>query len=167
MRASGTPPVYIAGRGQDGGLQLHRGVVQPHPAPFWHPLSIPNRLRDADAQGNPNDLSDKPSTEPGQLHLAPKPFTEADLCSGQRRGAAAWLSTQLGMFSNCGRSSGFAHLRRRSVNISSIGAMPSGLSRLPSVTKIIPGKPSRLLVNTLAPHCGQKFRSTPLPDLAM
>src|SRR6516225_9689063 len=68
MRASGTPPVYIAGRGQDGGLQLHRGVVQPHPAPFWHPLSIPNRLRDADAQGNPNDLSDKPSTEPGQLH---------------------------------------------------------------------------------------------------
>ena len=30
-------------------------------------LSIPNRLRDADAQGNPNDLSDKPSTEPGQL----------------------------------------------------------------------------------------------------
>src|SRR6516225_10735734 len=69
MRASGTPPVYIAGRGQDGGLQLHRGVVQPHPAPFWHPLSIPNRLRDADAQGNPNDLSDKPSTEPGQLQF--------------------------------------------------------------------------------------------------
>src|SRR6516225_5237168 len=70
MRASGTPPVYIAGRGQDGGLQLHRGVVQPHPAPFWHPLSIPNRLRDADAQGNPNDLSDKPSTEPGQLQVS-------------------------------------------------------------------------------------------------
>src|SRR5262245_29882178 len=69
------------------------------------------------------------------------------------------VTTQLGMFSNCGRSSGFAHLRRRLVNISSTGSMPSGLSRLPSVTKIIPGKPSRLLVNTLAPHCGQKFRS--------
>src|SRR6516162_7946868 len=60
MRAAGTPPLHIAGRGQDGGLQLHRGVVQSRPPPFWHPLSIPNGLRDADAQGNPNDLSDKP-----------------------------------------------------------------------------------------------------------
>src|ERR1700737_5017576 len=68
MRAAGTPPVHIAGRGQDGGLQLHRGVVQSRPSPFWHPLSIPNRLRDADAQGDQNDLSDKPSTKPGQLH---------------------------------------------------------------------------------------------------
>src|SRR6202022_3539495 len=67
MRAAGTPPVHIAGRGQDGGLQLHRGVVQSCPSPFRHPLSIPNRLRDADAQGNPNHLSDKPSTKPGQL----------------------------------------------------------------------------------------------------
>jgi len=33
------------------------------------------------------------------------------------------------------------------------------------VTKIIPGKPSRLLLNTLAPHCGQKLRSRPLPRL--
>ena len=31
--------------------------LQPHPSPFWHPLSIPHRLRDADAQGNPNDLT--------------------------------------------------------------------------------------------------------------
>jgi len=38
-------------------------------SPFGHPLSIPNRLRDADAQGNPNDLSDNPSTEPSQLNL--------------------------------------------------------------------------------------------------
>src|SRR6266404_3924990 len=52
------------------GLQLHRGVVQSRPSPFWHPLSIPNRLRDADAQGNPNHLSDKPSTEPDKLQLA-------------------------------------------------------------------------------------------------
>src|SRR5215475_3423723 len=74
---------------------------------------------------------------------------------------------QLGMFSNCARSSGFAHLRRRLVNISSTGSMPTGLSRLPSVTKIIPGKPSRLAVNTRAPHLGQKFRSRPLPDWAM
>src|SRR3984893_18147942 len=69
MRAAGTPPVHIAGRGQDGGLQLHRGVLQSRPSPFWHPLSIPNRLRDADAQGDQNDLSDKPSTKPGQLQL--------------------------------------------------------------------------------------------------
>src|SRR3984893_17985705 len=69
MRAAGTPPVHIAGRGQDGGLQLHRGVVQCRPSPFWHPLSIPNRLRDAGTQGNPNDLSDKPSTKPGQLQM--------------------------------------------------------------------------------------------------
>src|SRR6202022_939597 len=68
MRAAGTPPVHIAGRGQDGDLQLHRGVVQSRPSPFWHPLSIPNRLRDTDAQGGANDLSDKPSTKPGQLH---------------------------------------------------------------------------------------------------
>src|SRR6516225_11946110 len=74
---------------------------------------------------------------------------------------------QLGMFSNCGRSSGFAHSRRRLVNISSTGTMPSGLSRLPRVTKTIPGKLSRLLVNTLAPQLGQKFRSRPLPDWAM
>ena len=43
--------------------------------------------------------------------------------------------------------------------------MPSGLSRLPIVTKIIPGKLSRLLVKTLAPQFGQKFRSSPLPEL--
>src|ERR1700730_11295363 len=69
MRAAGTPPSHVAGRGQDGGLQLHRGVVQSRPSPFWHPLSIPNRLRDADAQGDQNDLSDKPSTKPGQLQM--------------------------------------------------------------------------------------------------
>ena len=33
-------------------------------------------------------------------------------------------SNQLGMFSNCGLSSGFAHARRRLVNISSAGSMP-------------------------------------------
>src|SRR6516162_1942895 len=43
----------------------------------------------------------------------------------------------------------------------------SRLSRLPSMTKIVPGKASGLLVNTLAPHCGQKLRSRPLPDWAM
>src|SRR3984893_11446119 len=78
MRAAGTPPAHIAGRGQDGGLQLHRGVVQSRPSPFWHPLSIPNRLRDADAQGNPNDLSDKPSTKPGQLQAAMRPRPSDD-----------------------------------------------------------------------------------------
>jgi hypothetical protein len=31
------------------------------------------------------------------------------------------------MFSNCGRSSGFAHFARRLVNISSTGLMPSGV----------------------------------------
>src|SRR4029453_7681427 len=63
------------GRGQDGDLQLRRGVVQSRPSPFWYPLSIPNRLRDADARGNPNDLSDKPSTKPGQLHPVLKYLT--------------------------------------------------------------------------------------------
>jgi hypothetical protein len=37
--------------------------------------------------------------------------------------------TQGGMFSNCGRSSGFAHSRRRLVNISSTGSMPSVFSQ--------------------------------------
>src|ERR1700741_2144056 len=67
MRAAGTPPLHIAGRAQEGVLQLHGGVVQPPPPPFWHPLPIPDCLRDADTQGNPNDLSDKPSIKPGQL----------------------------------------------------------------------------------------------------
>ena len=40
------------------------------------------------------------------------------------------------------------------------GWTPQGAER----TKIIAGKPSRLLVNSLAPHSGQKFRSRPLPD---
>jgi hypothetical protein len=57
---------------------------------------------------------------------------------------------QLGMFSNCARPSGFAQSRRRLVNISSTGSMPCGWSRLPIVTKIVPGKLSRLLVNTVA-----------------
>src|SRR6516162_4059377 len=72
MRAAGPPPLHIAGRGQDDDLQLHRRVVQSRSSPFRHPLSIPYRLRDADAQGNPNDLSDKPSTEPGQLQTNAK-----------------------------------------------------------------------------------------------
>jgi hypothetical protein len=58
-------------RGQDGDLQLHRGVVQSRSSPFWHPLSIPNRLRDADTLTNSNDLSHKPSTKPGQLQIVP------------------------------------------------------------------------------------------------
>jgi hypothetical protein len=45
------------------------GWYKSRPPPFRHPLFIPNRLRDADAQGNPNELSNKPSTEPGQLQL--------------------------------------------------------------------------------------------------
>jgi len=69
MRAAGTPPVHIAGRGQDGGLQLHGGMVKSRPSPFRHPLSIPYRLQDADAPGNSNDLSDKPSSEPGQPQI--------------------------------------------------------------------------------------------------
>ena len=52
--------------------------------------------------------------------------------------------SQPGMLANCGTSSGFAHLRRRLVNISSTGSIPSRLSRLPSMTKVVPGKASRL-----------------------
>src|SRR5262249_11565307 len=86
---------------------------------------------------------------------------------GEQSAVVSQLSAQLGVFSNCGRLSGFAHLRRRLVNISSTGSMPLGLSRLPMVTKIIPGKLSRLVLNTLAPQLGQKFRSRPLPDWAI
>ena len=66
MVADGMADTEILAASPD--LQLHRGVVQSRPSPFWHPLSIPNRLRDTGAQGGPNDLSDKPSTKPGQLH---------------------------------------------------------------------------------------------------
>ena len=98
-----------------------------------------------------------PSTRPANMTSRVRHLEESAVVSQ--------LFAQLGMFSNCGRSSGFAHLRRRLVNISSTGSMPSGLSRLPSVTKIIPRKASRLLVNTLAPHSGQKFRSEPASPL--
>src|SRR5262249_11809874 len=108
-------------------------------------------------------LADEEVCTSSALHRSRRSLRLAQRRSGHRY--VAW--TQLGMFSNCGRSSGFAHLRRRLVNISSTGSMPSGLSRLTSVTKIIPGKPSRLVVNTRAPHLGQKFRSRPLPDWAM
>src|SRR5262245_62616065 len=74
---------------------------------------------------------------------------------------------QWGMLENCGRSSGFSHFSRRLVNISNIGATNSGRSKLPRVTKIVPGKLSRLLVNTRAPQSGQKLRSSPLPDSAI
>src|SRR5262249_25576558 len=100
-----------------------------------------------------DELAASHSITSSALYRSRRSLRLAQRRSGHR--AVAW--TQLGMFSNCGRSSGFAHLRRRLVNISSTGSMPSGLSRLPSVTKIIPGKPSRLAVNTRAPHLGQKF----------
>src|SRR5262245_10554634 len=74
---------------------------------------------------------------------------------------------QWGMVENCGTSSGFSHFSRRLVNISSIGLTSSGRSKLPRVTKIVPGKLSRLLVNTRAPQSGQKLRSSPLPDSAI
>ena len=60
-------------------------------------------------------------------------------------------SLQLGRWSNCGRSSGCAHFSRLLVNISSFGANHSGRSRVPSCTKMVPGKSFRLLVNTLEP----------------
>src|SRR6202047_1138221 len=91
MRAAGTPPVHIAGRGQDGDLQLHRGVVQSCPSPFWHPLSIPNRLRDTGAQGGPNDLSDKPSTKPGQLQTTAQGSRVATSVGGVLTGRGADL----------------------------------------------------------------------------
>ena len=47
-----------------------RGGTIP-PAAILASATYPDCLRDADTQGNPNDLSDKPSTEPGQLQLAP------------------------------------------------------------------------------------------------
>ena len=52
------------------------------------------------------------------------------------------------------------------MNISTSGLNNSGRSRLPRVTKTIPGKLSRLLVNSRAPHIGQKFRSSFFPDSA-
>src|ERR1044072_1963367 len=67
MRAARTATVCISGRGQDDGLQLHRRLVQSSAPPFRHRLSIAQRLRDNHGQPNRNDLSDKPSTEPGQL----------------------------------------------------------------------------------------------------
>src|SRR5262249_54724830 len=82
-------------------------------------------------------------------------------------GELAETTHQAGMLENCGTSSGFSHFSRRLVNISSIGATNSGRSRLPSVTKIVPGKLARLLVNTRAPQSGQKLRSSPLPDSAI
>ena len=44
-------------------------LVQSSAPPFRHRLSIAQRLRDNHGQPNRNDLSDKPSTEPGQLQL--------------------------------------------------------------------------------------------------
>ena len=76
-------------------------------------------------------------------------------------------AVQPGMLSNCGRSSGLAHFKRRLVNISSFGSINSGRSRLPSMTKMRPGKLSRLLVNNRDPQSGQKLRSSPLPESAI
>ena len=64
-------------------------------------------------------------------------------------------TTQPGIPSNCGKSSGLTHFIRRLTNISTLGSIRPGLSRLPSVTKTAPGKLSRLLENTRAPHSGQ------------
>src|SRR5215471_14108435 len=62
-------------------------------------------------------------------------------------------------------SRGFAQARRRLVNISTAGSMPFGLSRVPIVTKTMPGKLSRLLVNILAPQIGAKVSVEPLARL--
>ena len=70
MRAAGSSPLHIAGRGQDGSLQLHRGVVQSRSPPLRYRLSIPNRQRDADPQGNPNDLSD--NRPPNRVNSRPR-----------------------------------------------------------------------------------------------
>jgi hypothetical protein len=67
-------------------------------------------------------------------------------------------SLQCGISSNCGRSSGLFHFKRRVVNISAFGAIKSGRSRLPSWTNTVFGKPSRFEVKILAPQSGQKFR---------
>jgi hypothetical protein len=72
-----------------------------HPArrPFWHPLSIPNRLRDADAQETQTTLSDKPSTEPGQLNrnrTSPERVAEIKRLRHQRLSGPA-IARQLAM----------------------------------------------------------------------
>jgi len=56
------------------------------------------------------------------------------------------LFTQLGMSENSGRPRGFTQGKRRLTNISSLGEIRFGWSRLPSWTKTRPGKDSRLLV---------------------
>ena len=79
----------------------------------------------------------------------------ANMTSGVRHressAVVSQLSAQLGMLGNCGTSSGFIHLRRRFVNISNLGSMPSDRSRLPIITKTMPGKLSRSLVKSRAP----------------
>ena len=75
-------------------------------SPFGHPLSIPNRLRDADAQGNPNDLSDKPSTEPGQLQ------THRSCRALARRGPSTYGSPQPTPTSSQRKTSGRAGWKR-------------------------------------------------------
>jgi hypothetical protein len=68
-------------------------------------LFLANCLREADAQRDPNDLSDKPSTKPGQLQIsaAPKHLLEKALYSDAKcRSATADRSSEpLGDFSQC------------------------------------------------------------------
>src|SRR5690242_4024342 len=45
MRTAGTSAVRLAGRGQDGDLQLHRRLVQPCTPPLRHRLPVTHRLR--------------------------------------------------------------------------------------------------------------------------
>ena len=67
VRAVGTAAVRIAGRGQDGGLQLHRRLVQPCTPPFQYRLSVTHCLRGEHGQQRRHNLSDKLSTKPEQV----------------------------------------------------------------------------------------------------
>jgi hypothetical protein len=77
--AADPPEVHLAGRGPDGVLQLHRGLVQPSAPAFGTGLSIPHGIRSSTGGGPDSNVARKPEKRPlkrGKL----KPHKSGNVC---------------------------------------------------------------------------------------
>src|SRR3954468_24118584 len=82
MRTAGAAPLRLTGRGAHGLLQLHRRLLQSHPAALRPGVSLAHLLQTGDANRPTVRPPPEPSTKTGQLplhfsasHSPPPPLT--------------------------------------------------------------------------------------------
>jgi hypothetical protein len=89
VRTAGPPQLPLPGRGPDGGVRLHRGLLQSDQAPLSPGLPLAHRIR-SQSHGRERLIPiRKPSTEAGQLQLQKRLIPTANRARKHGSGATS------------------------------------------------------------------------------